>query len=289
MPNPAIEYTVRSYFQRIDSDQLVSLGDFAAPNYQLHFAGLPEPLDSQGAVQLIGGIRTAFPDLRHGIEQISGADGRVQVQVAATGTQRGDFQGVPARGRAIAVPSTHAFRFENGQIAEHWIDVGMGEIVRQISVDDEEAAAAQAAALAVAQSNKSLVLRFFEEVINQEQPAVIDEIFAADVVIHDPLSGLATGRPAVHGLLGVFDSAFPHHRVTVDWLVAEGNYVSALHTHYAVHAGSFLGMPPTGKSVVVNGIELFRVAGGQIVEFWRKDDDASLLIQLGMLPAPQPA
>lgn len=289
MTNPAIEFTVRSYFQRIDSGRLGALGDFAAPGYQLHFAGLPEPLDSQAAVQLIGGFRTAFPDLRHGIEQISSADGHVRVQIAATGTQRADFQGVPAAGRAIAVPSTHLFRFENGRIAEHWIDVDLGEILRQISVDDDEAAAAQAAALAVAQSNKSLVLRFFEEVINQEQPAVIDEIFAADVVVHDPLSGLATGRPAVHGLLGVFDSAFPHRRVTVDWLVAEDDYVSALHTHYAVHAGSFLGLPPTGKSVVVNGIELFRVAGGQIVEIWRKDDDASLLMQLGMLSAPQPA
>ena len=50
-----------------------------------------------------------------------------------------------------------------------------------------------------------------------------------------------------------------------------------------------MGMPPTGKTVIVNGLELFRLHDGKIVEFWRKDDDVSLLIQLGMLPAPQPA
>lgn len=47
-----------------------------------------------------------------------------------------------------------------------------------------------------------------------------------------------------------------------------------------------MGRPPTGQSVVVNGLELFRVVDGRIVEFWRKDDDVSLLMQLGFLPAP---
>ena len=65
--------------------------------------------------------------------------------------------------------------------------------------------------------------------------------------------------------------------------------MSVLHTHTATNTGSFLGMPPTGKTVVVNGLELFRLRNGKIVEFWRKDDDVSMLMQLGMLPMPQPA
>jgi predicted ester cyclase len=104
-----------------------------------------------------------------------------------------------------------------------------------------------------------------------------------------PITGDARGVDAFHQLLGMFDAAFPHHRVTVEAIVSQGDLVSVLHTHTATHAGVFMGMPPTGKSVVVNGLELFRIYDGKITEFWRKDDDVSLLMQLGMLPTPQPA
>lgn len=132
-------------------------------------------------------------------------------------------------------------------------------------------------------------LRLYDEIINQERKEVIDEIFAADAILHDPFTGVSYGAEAFKGLLGIFDTAFPHHRVMVDHVIAEGDFVAVLHTHHATHTGSFLGLPATGKSVVVNGLELFRFADGRIAEFWRKDDDASLLMQLGMLPAPQPA
>lgn len=42
-----------------------------------------------------------------------------------------------------------------------------------------------------------------------------------------------------------------------------------------------MGMAPTGKTVVVSGVELFPIVNGRIVEFWRKDDDVNLLLQLG--------
>jgi steroid delta-isomerase-like uncharacterized protein len=137
--------------------------------------------------------------------------------------------------------------------------------------------------------NKALVRRVYDEVINQTQALVIDELFAADVVIHDPFLGTAHGIEAFRQLLGMFDTAFPHHRVSIEHLIAEDDMVCVLHTHTATHRGPFMGLPPTGKDVVVGGIELLRVRDGKIVEFWRKDDDVSLLMQLGMLPAPRPA
>jgi steroid delta-isomerase-like uncharacterized protein len=139
------------------------------------------------------------------------------------------------------------------------------------------------------EQNKQVVSRTYEEVINQENHAVIDEIFAPDVVVHDPITGESHGAAAFKQLLGMFDAAFPHHRVSIENMTAEGDLVYVLHTHTATHGGPFMGLPPTGRQIVVNGIELFRMRDGKIVEFWRKDDDASMLMQLGILPAPQPA
>jgi hypothetical protein len=81
-------------------------------------------------------------------------------------------------------------------------------------------------------------------------------------------------------------TAFPGYRVQVHHLVAEGDFVSVIHTHFAKHTGPFMGMPPTGKEAVMNGVEVIRTANGKIVEFWRPDDDAGLLMQLGAIPAP---
>jgi steroid delta-isomerase-like uncharacterized protein len=140
-----------------------------------------------------------------------------------------------------------------------------------------------------ADMNKALVRRVYDEVINQAQASLIDELFAPDVVTHDPLQGTAHGIEAFRQLLGMFDAGFPQHRVSIEQLIAEDNMVCVLHTHTATHRGPFMGLPATGKDVVVGGIELLRVRDGKIVELWRKDDDVSLLMQLGLLAAPQPA
>lgn len=138
-------------------------------------------------------------------------------------------------------------------------------------------------------SAEFIVRRVFDELINQENRLVIDEVFAEDAIIHDQFSGTLVGREAFRQLMTLFDTAFPHHRVRIEQVIAAGDYVAVLHTHSATHTGPFMGMPPTGKSALVNGLELFRVTDQRIVEFWRKDDDISLLMQLGLFPAPQPA
>lgn len=136
------------------------------------------------------------------------------------------------------------------------------------------------------EQNKMIVSRMFEELLNQENKKIIGEVFAPDVTIHDPFLGTASGVDAFRQLLGMFDAAFPGHRVKVHHVLGEGDYVSVLHTHLAKHTGPFMGMAPTGKEVVVNGVEVFRMADGKIVEYWRHDDNISLLMQLGVVSMP---
>jgi len=66
-------------------------------------------------------------------------------------------------------------------------------------------------------------------------------------------------------------------------LIAEGDLVVAHHTHHVTHSGEFMGMPPTGKKIAVQGIEIFRLADGRIVEMWHQDDMLSLFQQLSMI------
>ncbi|MBI1880911.1 MAG: ester cyclase, partial [Chloroflexi bacterium] len=116
---------------------------------------------------------------------------------------------------------------------------------------------------------------------------IIDEIYAANVIVHDPFMGTASGVDAFKQLLGMFDAAFPGHRVKVHHILAEGDMVSVVHTHTAKHTGQLMHLAPTGREISVNGVEVFRMADGKIAEFWRHDDDVGMLMQLGAIPAPQ--
>jgi len=55
-----------------------------------------------------------------------------------------------------------------------------------------------------------------------------------------------------------------------------------------VHTGEFMGIPPTGKSVVGRFIAFDRIEGDKVVSSEVFMDVAGLLIQLGVMPPPKP-
>jgi predicted ester cyclase len=44
-----------------------------------------------------------------------------------------------------------------------------------------------------------------------------------------------------------------------------------------------MGIPATGKTITLAGINIFGVKGGRIVERWGRLDEAGLLRQLGLI------
>lgn len=45
-----------------------------------------------------------------------------------------------------------------------------------------------------------------------------------------------------------------------------------------------MGVPPSGKAVMVTGIDMFRVSHGKIAERWAYADALGMLQQMGVLP-----
>jgi len=57
--------------------------------------------------------------------------------------------------------------------------------------------------------------------------------------------------------------------------------------YVGVHTGEFLGVPPTGKSVVGRFVAFDRSEGNKVVSSEVFLDVAGLLIQLGVMPPPK--
>jgi steroid delta-isomerase-like uncharacterized protein len=136
-----------------------------------------------------------------------------------------------------------------------------------------------------AEANKAIIRRY-RQAHNQNDMAALDQIVAADLITHSQLPNVPAGREGGKMVHQGSLAAFPDGKTTTDDLIAEGDKVVERFTLVGTHKGDFMGIPASGKSVRVTGMSIFRIANGKIVEHWGENDAMSLLIQLGVLPAP---
>jgi steroid delta-isomerase-like uncharacterized protein len=135
------------------------------------------------------------------------------------------------------------------------------------------------------EANKTLVRRTLEEFFNGRDMTLAEKFFAADFVNHNP------NLPHVRDLAGLkqlwqgIHEAFPDHHTTIDHLIAEGDQVAKRSTLVATHQQEWNGIPATGKQITIQGITIYRIVNGKIVELWWGYDSLGVLQQLGVVPA----
>jgi predicted ester cyclase len=132
--------------------------------------------------------------------------------------------------------------------------------------------------------NKSVIRRFVEEVQNKKNWDVYDELNDPEFVNHSAPPGIPSDREGGKIYLGAFLNAFPDCRFTVDDMIAEGDQVVTKKTFTGTHQAEFAGIPPTGKRVTLQFVDIMRVRDGRIVEHWLSMDQLSFMQQLGVIP-----
>jgi len=74
----------------------------------------------EGVKALFVMIRAAFPDLKMVPQQLIAEADLVSVLALMTGTQRGEFMGIPATNKRVSVNLSDWMRVQNGKLTEHW-------------------------------------------------------------------------------------------------------------------------------------------------------------------------
>jgi predicted ester cyclase len=87
-------------------------------------------------------------------------------------------------------------------------------------------------------------------------------------------------------LLRGFLAAFPDLHATEQDMVAEGDLVAVRFVVEATHKGDLLGIPPTGRRVRWDAVDVYRIVNGKVVEEWASDDMAAILHQVGAYSPP---
>lgn len=133
--------------------------------------------------------------------------------------------------------------------------------------------------------NEALVSRFFEEFCSGRNAAVADEIIAADYESHGPQAPPARGPEGVKARVAVYQQALDGHWDLQD-IRSAGDRVTVRWIGRGTHQGELMGIDPTGRTVAVEAISIFRIAEGKIAEEWTVWDALGLLQQVGAVPAP---
>jgi len=121
------------------------------------------------------------------------------------------------------------------------------------------------------EQNKAVVRRFIEEVLNKQNAALVDELFAPDYVNHM----MPGGREGFKQFFPMLRSAYPDLKMelTIERMMAEGDYVMLRAAIRVTNAG---------KEATGSGLGEYRLANGKIVEDWPLSGSADLMPQVGV-------
>ena len=132
--------------------------------------------------------------------------------------------------------------------------------------------------------NRETVRRMFDEVINQGKVELIDELFDPDFQSTAPPNTM--GREEFKSFVRMWLAGFPDIKCEVYDQVAEGDMVAWGVRATGTHTGEFVGIPPTGRTVDFDSLNIGQFRDGRGYRHKVIMDVPGLMAQLGV-GAPQ--
>jgi steroid delta-isomerase-like uncharacterized protein len=134
------------------------------------------------------------------------------------------------------------------------------------------------------QENIALAKKYLEGVYGKSDTALVEQLCASDVKLHDPYqSNFTGGAQALRKLEEKFKTAFPNKTLKIEGIRSDADEVIANWTVQGTHTGQFNGHAPTNKNFKISGITIFCLNKGKITVITQQWDRLGMLEQLGLL------
>jgi steroid delta-isomerase-like uncharacterized protein len=136
----------------------------------------------------------------------------------------------------------------------------------------------------VSDNNEELIKTYFNKAWNEGEVDVLDSVLSAGYINHTPSTKNGIhDRNELKSIIQSFRRAFPDLHFSIEDIIATDNRVVARVRMTGTHKDSLFGLPPTGRTVSVNQINIEQVENGRIAEHWRVTDELELMKQLGFV------
>jgi steroid delta-isomerase-like uncharacterized protein len=106
-----------------------------AENY-VNYGFMPDdpPMSREEVRPLVEMLFSGFPDLQIEVDEMVADGDTVITRYTARGTHQGEFNGIPATGRTIAVPGMSYYRLKDGKIVEDRPGINILALLTQLGV-----------------------------------------------------------------------------------------------------------------------------------------------------------
>lgn len=122
---------VRRFNEALHPD-IASIAALLAPDFKAHLPSAPKPLGGRSYTQGIAAFNAAFPDARLTEQDLISEGEKVVTRWTLHGTHQGDYQGLPATGRSVALTGITVDRIKGGQVVEHWVELDLLGLLQQL-------------------------------------------------------------------------------------------------------------------------------------------------------------
>ena len=125
---------VRRYQEIYNSNELDGLAevvsdDLLTPNIM---PAIPPGLEGAKVAHRL--MLAGFPDYQTVIEDMLAEGEKVAARIKMTGTNTGEFMGIPATGKRVEFTGIYIARISNGKIVEHWGEEDSVSLLQQLGV-----------------------------------------------------------------------------------------------------------------------------------------------------------
>lgn len=140
-------------------------------------------------------------------------------------------------------------------------------------------------AVAADDNLKKNVLLWYDA-FDSNKPTLLDQILDKNWVDIPSPPGQHAGPTAAKAALASLRVAFPDFAIKVDDVLRDGDKVIVRSTISGTQQGAFLGLPPTGRAILIQAVDIHEFKNAKIVRTWHTEDWMSGLRQLELLKAP---
>jgi len=266
-----------------------------AIDYVYH--GVPEIRGAEGIKQHVATLRASFPDFHLFLEDMIAEGDKVVSRWTGSGTQMGEFMGVPPSGKQVKLTGIIISRIADDKIIEEWEtsdQLGMLQLLGVIPpmpdapisalkrMQPEEFLWSEVSKVTGdpgdIEKNKAIIRREEDEVWNQRNLNTLEALFSPSFINHDPGSPDISDFEGFKQFWTMVGEITQDYHLTIEDIIAEGDKV-------AVRWSSRFIEVTTKKPVNNKGIVIYRLADGKIVESWFSTDMLGFMRQLGVLPS----
>lgn len=288
---------IAAYVDGMNAHDAKKVTALYAENAVMKSPGEPDTTGKAELEKSLAGFFAGVPDLKMAANYVFNAGDVSILQVAMTGTHKGDMGPLKATNKPVGWQAATVIWWNaEGQIKEEHLYWDVGTMMSQIGMSKQKSPAIPTL------GTKTETFTAGSNPAEGKNPAALKAFYGAfEAKKTTDFTGMMTettewtdnAMPApskgTKDAKKYFDSmraGFPDAKMSVTNQWAVGDFVISESTFSGTNTGAFMGMKATKKPVSLQSVDIIMMKDGKIAKGWSFGNSVQAAEQLGLLPAP---